>query len=183
MDSRLQKQITRSKLSHFFNCATLISFLLLLILAFTNLKFLFIFCGVFSAIVTILAIEFEKTDTVIFKATYEKLKSINWWKDRLYSINGAIVSIYGYGAESVIEIGIPDLTGAKLEFSKGRVKMSDAMRIALDERGVSPYEFYLKYIEMDLLNCMTTTYNEINANKIRAGNCVLEFIDKRDSAK
>ena len=126
---------------------------------------------------------FEKTDTVIFKATYDKLKSINWYKDRRYEIDGAIVSIYGYGGESVIEIGIPDLIGAKLEFSKGRVKMSDAMRIALDERGISPYEFYLKYIETDLLNCMTATYNEINANKIRAGNCVFEFMDNKDGVK
>lgn len=181
MDKRLQKQITKRKIANMGYSILGISFVIMVITAFIEMSIIFIMSVVFCFTGLFIAMIFQNTSSHIFKPFKEKLKLIGNYKDRRYEIQDATIYVEGYAGSSSIIVGIPNIKGATIRYDiKLGHEMSEAMEIALEERKISPYEFYIKYIETDLLNCMTKTYNELNSEKIKLGHSVFEFMDKKD---
>ena len=179
IEKRLNKYRFNKKLEMMFVYMTTIGIVAMLTSIIPKSDILLIIGVILSTIGMIGGMVMGNIENGILKPFYTKLKSINNWKDRAYYADGFDIIIYGCGRDSHIKIGLPDISGATVEYHRRHFECSDSMERALKEYNMDVYEFYLRFIERILLNRLAETYTEIYAKEISQAKAVTDFIKSR----
>lgn len=83
-----------------------------------------------------------------------------------------------------IKVCIPKLDGAEIIYTSHKIQMCDVFKAVLEDRKISAHEFYIRYIEDDVLDFLTEKLKNENAiaNK-RHSELIVEvnkFIDRKE---
>lgn len=184
MNKSIESRLKEYRISNnILTCSVISFFLSTIIVIFSEVFESRLFCIVGASIFfgsIIFGIFSYNSTEKIMKPFYRKLKTIGKWTNRRYDLNDITFKIYAFGNRTSIVVGIPSIEdGATISYNNGYAESSNAMERALTKLGIDECEFYLRFVEDRLLECMDETYNEIYKSEICKSEKVIEFVNKR----